>query len=59
MDVAQAHRLDCEATAAGCRFIIQSEDEEVAIQVAKRHLRDVHGRDYPVAELRSNHLKIV
>ena len=57
--MAQAHKLDCEAAAADCRFIIQSEDEAEAIELAKRHLRDVHGQDYTVEELRSEHLKIV
>jgi predicted small metal-binding protein len=57
--VAQAHKLDCEAAAADCRFIIQSEDEGEAIEMAKRHMRDVHGQDYTDEELRSKHLKIV
>ena len=57
--VAQAHKLDCEAAAADCRFIIQSEDEAEAIELARRHMRDVHGQDYTDEELRSEHLKIV
>jgi predicted small metal-binding protein len=57
--VAQAHKLDCEAAAADCRFIVQSEDEAEAIELAKRHMRDVHGQDYTAEELRSEHLKIV
>lgn len=57
--MAQAHRLDCEAAAADCRFIVQSENEAEAIELAKSHMRDVHGRDYTVEELRSEHLKIV
>jgi predicted small metal-binding protein len=57
--VAQAHKLDCEAAAADCRFIIQSEDEAEAIELAKRHMRGVHGQDYTDEELRSKHLKIV
>lgn len=57
--MAQAHKLDCEAAAADCRFIIQSEDEAEAIELAKRHMRTVHGRDYTDEELRSDHLKIV
>mgnify|MGYP000129702627 CR=1 FL=1 len=55
----QAHRLDCEAAAADCRFIIQSENEEEAIELAKTHMRDVHGWDYTEEDLRSEHLKIV
>ena len=57
--MAQAHKLDCEAAAAKCRFIIQSEDEAEAIELAKRHMRDVHGQEYTDEELRSEHLKIV
>ncbi|WP_123533382.1 DUF1059 domain-containing protein [Halosimplex salinum] len=58
-DQQHAHRLDCEAAAADCRFIIQSETEEEAIELAKTHMRDVHGRDYTDEELRSEHLKVV
>jgi predicted small metal-binding protein len=57
--VAQAHKLDCEAAATDCRFIIQSEDEAEVIELAKRHMWDVHGQDYTDEELRSKHLKIV
>ena len=57
--MAQAHKLDCEAAAADCRFIIQSEDEAEVFELAKRHMRDVHGQDYSDGELRSEHLKIV
>ena len=57
--MAQAHKLDCESAAADCRFIIQSEDEAEAIELAKRHMRDVHGKDYRDEELRSKHLQIV
>ncbi|MFC7213448.1 DUF1059 domain-containing protein [Saliphagus sp. GCM10025334] len=57
--MAQAHRLDCESAAADCRFIIQSENEKEAIELAKAHMRDVHGKGYTDEELRSNHLKIV
>ncbi len=57
--MAKAHKLDCEAAAADCRFIIQSEDEAEAVELAKKHMRDVHGQDYTAEELRSEHLKIV
>ncbi len=57
--MAQAHRLDCEAAAADCRFIIQSENEDEAVELAKSHMREVHGQDYTGDELRSEHLKIV
>lgn len=55
----QAHKLDCESAAAECRFIIQSEDEAEAIELAKRHMRDVHGKGYTDEELRGKHLQIV
>lgn len=55
----QAHRLDCEAAAADCRFVVQSEDVDEAVELAKTHMRDVHGQDYTTEELRSNHLTIV
>lgn len=55
----QAHRLDCESAEADCRFIIQSENEDEAVELAKSHMRDVHGQDYTDEELRSDHLKIV
>lgn len=57
--MAQAHRLDCEAAAADCRFIVQSENEDEAVELAKNHMREVHGQDYTDEELRSRHLKIV
>lgn len=57
--MAQAHKLDCEAAANDCRFIIQSEDEAEAVELAKRHMRDVHGQDFTDEKLRSEHLRIV
>lgn len=57
--MAQAHRLDCEAAAADCRFIVQSENEQEAVELARNHMRDVHGTDYTAEELRSEHLEIV
>ncbi|MFD1646922.1 DUF1059 domain-containing protein [Haloarchaeobius litoreus] len=55
----QAHRLDCEAAAADCRFIVQSEDESEAVELAKNHMRDIHGKDYTDDELRSEYLQTV
>ncbi|MDL5362227.1 DUF1059 domain-containing protein [Halalkalicoccus sp. NIPERK01] len=57
--MAQAHRLDCEREAADCRFIVQSENEGEALELARNHMRDVHGRDYTDDELRDEHLEIV
>lgn len=59
VEVSQAHRLDCEAAAADCRFVVQTENEDEAVELAKNHMRDVHGKDYTDEELRSEHLKIV
>ena len=58
-DQQHAHRLDCEAAAADCRFIIQSENEDEAIKLAKAHMSDVHGRNYTDEELRREHLRTV
>jgi predicted small metal-binding protein len=55
----QAHKLDCEAAAADCRFIIQSENEAEAVELAKNHMREVHGQEYTDDELRDEHLQIV
>lgn len=57
--MAQAHKLDCEAAAADCRFIIQSENKAEAIELAKSHMREVHGKDYTDDELQSEHLQVV
>ena len=57
--MAKAHRLDCEAAAADCRFIVQSENEEEAIALAKKHMKDVHGKDYSEEELQEDHLQVV
>lgn len=55
----QAHKLDCESAEADCRFIIQTENESEAIELAQSHMRDVHGLDYTAEELRRDHLQIV
>lgn len=57
--MAKAHKLDCEAAAADCRFIIQSENEEEALELAKKHMREVHGQEYTDEELRDEHLQTV
>ncbi|WP_227374497.1 DUF1059 domain-containing protein [Haladaptatus halobius] len=57
--MASAHKLDCEAAASDCRFIIQSENEAEAIELAKRHMKEVHGQDYTDGELREEHLQVV
>jgi predicted small metal-binding protein len=57
--MAKAHKLDCEAAAADCRFIIQSENEEEAIELAQKHMKEVHGQDYTDEELQEEHLQVV
>lgn len=57
--MAKAHKLDCEAAAADCRFIIQSENEAEAIARAKEHMLEVHGQEYTDEELRGEHLQVV
>lgn len=56
--MADAHKLDCEAAQAGCRFIIQSENEEEAIELAKNHMREVHDRELTDQELRDEYLQV-
>ncbi|MCU4740567.1 DUF1059 domain-containing protein [Halobacteria archaeon AArc-m2/3/4] len=57
--MAQARKLDCESVSADCRFIIQSENEDEAIELAKKHMKDVHGKDFTDDELREEHLQVV
>jgi predicted small metal-binding protein len=54
-----AHRLDCEKEAADCRFIVQSEDETEAIELAKTHMETAHGQEFTDDELRTEHLETV
>ena len=54
-----AHKLDCESAAADCRFVVQSEDEAEAIELARRHMKEVHGRDFTDEQLRTEHLQVV
>ncbi|WP_139169338.1 DUF1059 domain-containing protein [Natronobacterium texcoconense] len=54
-----AHKLDCEAVSDECRFIIQSENEDEAIELAKNHMREVHEQDLTDDELREQHLQVV
>lgn len=57
--MAKAHKLDCEAAAADCRFIIQSENEEEALELARNHMKEVHGQEYTDEDLREEHLQVV
>ena len=55
----QAHKLDCESVSDNCRFIIQSENESEAIELAKKHMQDVHGKELSDDDLRQEHLQVV
>ncbi|QIO23063.1 DUF1059 domain-containing protein [Haloarcula sp. JP-L23] len=55
----EAHKLDCEAAEADCRFIIQSENKAEAIELAQKHMKEVHGKDYTDDELQTEHLQTV
>jgi predicted small metal-binding protein len=57
--MADAHRLDCEAAEADCRFIIQSENEEEALELAKKHMQESHDKEFTDEELREEHLQVV
>lgn len=55
----KAHKLDCEAAASDCRFVVQSEDETEAIQLARNHMKNVHGQEYTDEELQQDYLQVV
>lgn len=57
--MSKAHKLDCESAAADCRFTVQSENETEALELAKNHMREIHGEEYTDDELRADHLEIV
>ncbi len=57
--MADAHKLDCESVSDTCRFIIQSEDEEEAVELAQKHMKEVHGQEFTDDELRKEHLQVV
>lgn len=54
-----AYKLDCESEAGDCRFIIQSENETEAIELAQNHMRQDHEQDYSEEDLREDHLEVV
>ena len=57
--MSRAHKLDCESEAVDCRFVVQSENETEAIELARKHMWAVHGQDYSDDELREEHLQVV
>ena len=54
-----AHKLDCESAESDCRFIIQSENEEEALELAREHMQEVHGQTYTDETLREEYLQVV
>lgn len=57
--MANAHKLDCESAEADCRFIIQSEDEKEAVELAKTHMKEAHEQELTDEELREEHMQVV
>lgn len=57
--MADAHKLDCESVSDTCRFIIQSENEEEAVELARNHMKEVHGNEFTDDELRDEHMEVV
>lgn len=55
----QAHKLDCESAVSECRFIVQSEDEGEAIELARNHMQEIHDREVSDDELQSEYLQVV
>lgn len=42
-----------------CQFVVQSEDENEALELARNHMKNVHGTEYTDDELRSEYLQVV
>ncbi len=57
--MSKAHKLDCESVSDTCRFIIQSENEDEAIELAQKHMKEVHEQELTDEELRNDHLQVV
>lgn len=57
--MADAHKLDCESVSETCRFIIQSENEEEVVELAQKHMKEVHGQEITDEELQNDHLQVV
>jgi len=57
--MADAHRLDCESVSETCRFIIQSENHDEAVSLARKHMREEHDQDVSEEELENDHLQVV
>ena len=57
--MATAHKLDCESVSDTCRFVIQSENEAEAVELAMRHMKETHGTDLTEEELLNDHMQVV
>ena len=57
--MSKAHKLDCESVSDTCRFIIQSENEDEAVELAQKHMKEVHDQELTEDELRNDHLQVV
>ena len=57
--MSKAHKLDCESVSDTCRFIIQSENEDEAVELAQKHMKEVHEQELTEDELRNDHLQVV
>lgn len=57
--MADAHRLDCESAEADCRFIVQSEAENEAIELARNHMEAIHGKEFSDGGLCEQYLQQV
>ena len=57
--MSEAHRLDCESVSETCRFIVQSENEQEAVKLARTHMSEVHDQELSADELREDHLQVV
>lgn len=55
----EAYKLDCESVSDTCRFIIQSENKEEAVELAQKHMKEVHDQDLTGEELQNDHLQMV
>lgn len=55
----QVHKLDCESAMNDCHFVVQSEDESEAIELARNHMESVHGTEYSDDQLREEYLQTV
>ena len=51
----ELYRIECDPD---CGFLIQSHDQSEALDIAQRHVQDIHKKDLSLEELRSS-MKVV